>query len=124
MKVRMDFVTNSSSSSFIIARKEELSEQLKELIVEFVMENMMGKKMLEPNSTEEQIQKLCDEKYICTEDEEEIRSALKEGKTVYGGRIDFECCVDNYADLFEELWRKLEETGKGEFVTIDGDLSY
>jgi hypothetical protein len=124
MKVRMDFVTNSSSSSFIIARKEELSEQLKGLIVEFVLENMMGRKMLEPNSTEDQIQKLFEEEYIGTQEQAEIRRVLKEGKTVYGGWIDFECCDYNYGGLFEELWNKLEEGGKDEFVAIDGDFSY
>lgn len=44
MKVRTDFVTNSSSSSFILARKAELSEKQKEAIVEFVVERMLGEK--------------------------------------------------------------------------------
>ena len=40
-KYRVDYVTNSSSSSYIIARKAELSEEQKEEIVKFVEENFL-----------------------------------------------------------------------------------
>lgn len=124
MKIRTDYVTNSSSSSFIMARKEELSETARNIIVDFVTDQMLGKKLLTPDSSEEQIQEAFEEEYIAEEYQDTIRKMLKEGKTIYNGWIEFEDSESQFAWLFEKLWSRLEEASQEEITIIDGDLSY
>lgn len=128
MKIRNDFVTNSSSSSFILARKPEINDKQKEAIIQFVEENLLGKVILTPDSTEEEIQEAFEDHYEFEDDDKqrEVRRLLKEGKCIYADWVSFEECEYSYAYLFEKLWQIMEQNSDddNDFVTIDGDLSY
>ena len=90
MKVRTGFVTNSSTSSFILSRKDGLTKKEKEKILEYIEENMLGKLRLTPESTESDIKDFCKNWGITDKKEDEIRMRLKEGKSIYSGAICFE----------------------------------
>lgn len=125
MKIRTDFVSNSSSSSFILARKGKLSDKQKNAIIHYIEEEMLGRP-LPPVKDGEEKDDYCDRIECWTScDMEELRKAQKEGMTLYGGTIDFECCDYHYSEIFQKIWDIIEEEDDGSnFRQIDTDLSY
>ena len=128
MKIRTDFVTNSSSSSFIVARKPEFTKEQEKLILDFVKDEMLGDLVA---TTKEELDKHFEEDvnsddfkncYLYTYYKESL-DAINRGLSVYRGRMCFEG-GDNGADMLYILWSRLEKLDKNSFTGIDTSLDY
>ncbi len=136
MKIRKGFVTNSSSSSFIIARKENLTEEQKEVILDYALVNLLGCVVI---STKEELiacfqqlfdKDIWDEENNCLDEDswyaDQFAAALAEieaGKVVCMDRVCFENSEQTVIALYHGLWKRLLECSD-DFAVIDGDLDY
>ena len=91
--------------------------------MDYIADKILGRKILDPSSSEEEIQKFSEDEYFADMYQEEIREALNSGKSIYLGRVDHEQAHWRYCKFFEEIWKILEEKSHGDFEAIQDDLS-
>lgn len=128
MKIRCDFVTNSSSSSFILARKGGLSDRQKEAIIRLVERNYLGRPLLESGDSEQEIEDVFDRGWFHDGriTKEKIKKLLADGFNIYVGRVDFEEAEYEIAEMYGDFWDALTENQDGEHAVevLDGSLDY
>ena len=122
MKIRNDYVTNSSSSSFIVSKKGELNEKQKEALIAFIQEKFLGKETI----TKENFDDFTKKSYLEAGDRDYdiIKKAIDENKPVRYGWVSFEGADWEIGNIYERIWDILEKYGDGNFEVLQGDLSY
>ena len=126
MKYRLDFVTNSSSSSFIYAYKGEVPDKVKMDLGEIILRELLGERVLTKDSSEEEIKKYFYDNYIeDTEGQERIRKCLEKGQDIYSGCVDFEFADGSLKDYFDLAIKVLRENSEPDgFTSIETNFDY
>lgn len=122
MKIRTDFVTNSSSSSFIVAKKHKLSQNDEHVIAQWAIDQMLGNECIVAADAEDRDTKIEDlghEFYY--NDSNPLTDENTDGYDVYANSsVDFDYISMNevFSDFFDMI-----KTLDG-FKVIEDDIHY
>lgn len=124
MKVRLDFVTNSSSSSYIVATKNDdkhLMKQMDIILLKWVKEMLFGQESIK---TLDELNKFAKERGWEDDyyDYLKIKECLENNYTVHCGEIYCES-ENEILYLYENLFNTLMKQDVG-FEAIDIELGY
>ena len=124
MKVRMDYVTNSSSSSFVLAKKGqgELSDIGRDKLATLLINRFLRNFELFDNLTPENINTHEDFVYKSEKQIAKAKTAMEEGFQIVRGYASWDEAEYQLGNILEETLKILEE--EQNYRIIDDDLSW
>ena len=120
MKLRSDFVTNSSSSNFVLQVKDDkLNEKQKEAIANYVRKMILCVETMDEKEISDFV------RYGCASDgAERVRKSLEGGGELRQGWVSFEEAEYTLAEIYIDLLGIIEENSDGNVVVLKGNLGY
>jgi len=123
MKIRIDFVTNSSSSSFLLAKKGsgEISKEGRDKLVDLLLQNFLKLNIIDDVSSEN----IAEHEYFEYRDQVSIKAgqkALQEGFQIGEGHVSYEESEWKLTELLDETLKILDS--EENYSVVDGDVRY
>ena len=124
MKTRMDFVTNSSSSSFLLAKKGqgEISKEGREMLAELLIKKFINNIETIEDVTPENIDSHDEFEYKSKEKIRIAKNAMKDGFQLVRGYVSWEESDYQLSSILEKVLEILKK--EENYRVVDDDLSW